>query len=315
MSDPTNLREQLKHCLGGHWPDMGGGDPRDLQSQTHNTNQYDGYRIESVSYATDSDQRVPALLLIPDGVDGDHPAPAVAVWHQHAGRWDLGKSEPAGLGGDPMHHTGAALAKEGYVVLCPDALCFEDRQSDRMPGREYEEFQFLQYLVDGKCLAWKNILDMTQAISYLCCRPEVQASAIGCYGNSMGSTFTWLIGPWDPRIRCLVGNCCLPTYAAIRHHHLLHCFSNFIPGFHQYGDTPDIAGLIAPRPLLLNFGELDELSPIEEVRLGIKKIEGAYAQAGAADKFASYVEPGVGHVFSSEMWHRTRDWFAVHLKS
>ena len=50
------------------------------------------------------------------------------MWHQHAGNWSKGKSEPAGLMPDPMHHTGAALAREGYVVLCPDALCFEERR-------------------------------------------------------------------------------------------------------------------------------------------------------------------------------------------
>jgi len=328
MSDPINLREQLLQCLGGPWP--GGGD---LHPKLQDTRQQDGYRIETVSYATESElqsgrqsdqesdresgqesgQRIPALLLIPDGVDADHRAPAIAIWHQHGGLWDLGKSEPAGLGGDPMHHTGVALVKEGYVVLCPDALCFEDRQSDQMEGRAYEEFEFLRYLVAGKCLAWKNIADMIRAIDYLCWRPEVASRAIGCYGNSMGSTFTWLVGPWEPRLKCLVGNCCLPTYAGIHRHHLLHCFSNFIPGFYQYGDTPNIAGLIAGRPLLLNFGELDELSPIEEVRAGIKSIEDAYAEAGAGDMFASYIEPGAGHIFSDEMWRRTRDFFATHL--
>ena len=75
--------------------------------------------------------------------------------------------EPAGLAGDPMHHTGVALAKEGYVVLCPDALCFEERQSPQaLPfdahllgqgkrvlfvseKRAALEFDFLYYLPAG----------------------------------------------------------------------------------------------------------------------------------------------------------------------
>ena len=28
-----------------------------------------------------------------------------------------------------MHHTGVALARQGFVVLCADALCFEERVS------------------------------------------------------------------------------------------------------------------------------------------------------------------------------------------
>ena len=86
--------------------------------------QKEGYRIESLTYQVETGDRVPALLLVPDGVDEATPAAAIAVWHQHNGEYHLGKSEPAGLAGSPMHHTGVALAREGYVVLCPDALCF-----------------------------------------------------------------------------------------------------------------------------------------------------------------------------------------------
>jgi hypothetical protein len=38
---------------------------------------------------------------------------------------DVRPREPVevdGLACNPMHHTGVALAKEGYVVLCPDAV-------------------------------------------------------------------------------------------------------------------------------------------------------------------------------------------------
>ena len=134
---------------------------------------------------------------MPDGVSDKATAPAVAIWHQHAGQYHLGKTEPAGLAGNPMHHTGAALAKLGYVVLCPDALCFEERQDPqkKLRGGAYERFEFLRYTVAGQCMAWKNILDMRRAIDYLVSRPEVKADRIGCYGHSMGSTHTWLVGP------------------------------------------------------------------------------------------------------------------------
>ncbi len=304
------LRDKLLQCLGGPWPE-----PCDLKPQPRETIRQDGYRIESITYEVEPGDRVPAMLMVPDGVDDQHPAPAVAVWHQHNGQWHLGKSEPAGLAGDPMHHTGVALVHEGYVVLCPDALCFEERQDERLKGGNFERFEFLRYVVAGKCMAWKNILDMRRAIDYLCTRPEVQKERIGCYGHSMGSTHTWLVGPWEPRLKCLVGNCCLPTYAAIHRTHLLHCFPNFIPGWFQYGDTPDIAALIAPRALHLNFGENDGGSPIQDVRAGVQRIAQAYRDAGAGDNFTWYVEPDTGHVLSEEMWRRTRECFARHLKA
>ncbi len=304
---PAVLRKKLLACLGGPWPEPGALQPR----RTGEVIRREGYRIEPVSYVAEPGDRIPALLLIPDGVDARHPAPAIAVWHQHNGEWNLGKSEPAGLAGNPMHHTGAALAREGYVVLCPDALCFEDRRDPerKLEGGNFERFEFLRYVVVGKCMAWKNILDMRRAIDYLVSRPEVRADRIGCYGHSLGSTHVFMVGPWEKRLRCLVGNCCLPTYAAIHRTKILHCFPNYIPGWYAFGDTPDIAGLIAPRALHLNFGELDGGSPIREVRQAVKTIARAYAAAGARPNFSYYIEKGAAHVLSDEMWRRTRACF------
>ncbi|MCB1237353.1 MAG: hypothetical protein KDM91_19975, partial [Verrucomicrobiae bacterium] len=158
---PDEMREQLQRCLGGPWPEPGPLNPR-----LRETIRKDGYRIESLTYEAEPGDAIPAMLLVPDGVDAAHPAPAVAIWHQHNGEYHLGKSEPAGLAGNPMHHTGAALAKLGYVVLCPDALCFEERQdpTGKQKNGNFERFEFLRYVVNGRSMAWKNILDMRRAV-------------------------------------------------------------------------------------------------------------------------------------------------------
>lgn len=307
----VDFKEQLLKGLGGPWPAGG-----DLKPKVVETTQKDGYRLEKVTYEVEPGDPIPAYVLIPDGINGSNPAPAVAVWHQHNGAYTIGKLEPAGLGGSPMHHTGVALAKLGYVVICPDSLTFGERQdpTKKQPGGNYERFEFLRYLVSGKCLAWKDILDMRRTIDYLVTRPEVQANALGCYGHSMGSTHSYMVGPWEERLRAIVCNCCLPTYKAIHREHMLHCFPNFVPGIFQYGDTPDIVALIAPRALHMNFGETDGGSPIDEVRNGLKVIANAYSAIHADDKFSYFIEPGVGHVLSDEMWKRTREFFARHLK-
>ncbi len=305
----ADFQDRLLQCLGGNWPA-----PPPLNVRLRERIPREGFTIHSVYYDAEPNDAIPAMLLIPDGVTPEKPAPAVAICHQHNGEWHLGKSEPAGLAGNPMHHTGAALAKEGYVVLCPDAQCFEERRSPHLKNGDYERFEFLRSVIAGKCMAWKNILDMKRAIDFLVSRKEVQADKIGCYGHSMGSTHTWLVGPWEPRIKCLVGNCCLPTYAGIHKEHLLHCFPNFIPGLGQYGDTPDIAALIAPRPLLLNFGDQDRGSPIDEVRAAIPVIQRAYDGMHAGDKFEAFIEPNTGHMLSETMWQKTLGWFNRHLR-
>lgn len=306
----ADFRDRLLAGLGGPWPDAS-----PLNAEIHETIPGNGFRTERISYEAEPGDKIPALLLVPDRVSASKPAPAVCVWHQHNGAWHLGKVEPAGLAGSPMHHTGVALAREGYVVLCPDALGFGERQQGyKLQGGNLERYFFLRYVVQGKCMAWKNILDMRRAVDYLVSRPEVRADRIGCYGHSMGSTHTWLVGPWEPRLIALVGNCCLPTYAGIHREQMLHCFPNFIPGLFQYGDTPDIAALIAPRAFHLNFGELDGGSPIDEVRRGVEVIRRAYQAQHAEDKFSYFIESNTGHVLSDSMWSKTKDFFARHLQ-
>ena len=70
---------RLLECLGGPWPS------RAPAAATAGDDPKDGYRIESVTYEVGAGRPRPAMLLVPDGVDADHPAPAVAVWHQHNG--------------------------------------------------------------------------------------------------------------------------------------------------------------------------------------------------------------------------------------
>jgi dienelactone hydrolase len=310
MMPHPQFRERLLAALGGPWPE-----PCDLRPERTSSEQLPGFRRERWTYEVEPGERVPAWLLVPDGVTAQSPAAAIGVWHQHNGNWKLGKTEPAGLGGLPMHHTGVELAKSGFVVLCPDMLCFGERQdpTGSLKDGDFERFEFLRYVVAGKCLAWKNILDLRRAVDFLASRPEVNADKLGCYGHSMGSTNTWMVGPWEPRLKCLVGNCCLPTYAAIHRTRILHCFPNFVPGIFPEHDTPDIAALIAPRSLHLNLGETDSGSPIEEARRGIDRIAKAYQAQHAEANFSWFIQPNTGHVLSPEMWERALGWFRRHL--
>ncbi len=303
-------KAKLLQCLGGDWPPGG-----PLEPIVERSEQKDGYRLERITYPVEPGERIAAYLLLPDSASQSRPLPGVCVWHQHNGAYEIGKDEPAGLKLGPMHQTGVALAREGYVVLCPDAAGFGERnRRGQLNGRNLEHYLFGMYVVEGKCLAWKNIRDMRRAVDLIASRPEVDARHLGCYGHSMGSTHTWLVGPWEPRLKALVGNCCMPTYAAMERTDLIHCFPNYIPGWRKYGDIPDIVGMIAPRALHLNFGETDSGSPLEEVKAGMETIRRSFQAKGAEDKFTYYIEPGSGHILSEEMWRRVKSHFARHLK-
>jgi dienelactone hydrolase len=304
----SNFRAKLLQCLGGEWPEA-----CPLSSEVLEQFERPGYRVEKVRYQVEPLEWVSAYVLIPHNVSKACPAPGIAVWHQHCNIWTIGKGEPAGLIGDSTHFTGVALAKEGYVVLCPDSLCFEERQHPKLSGVDFERFAFTQYMLKGKSLAWKYILDMRRAIDYLASRPEVIPEMLGCYGHSLGSICTWLIGPWEPRLKCLIGNCALPTFAAMERNHLIGSFQIYIPGLRQFGDTSDIVSLIAPRPLHLNFGGKDRHSPIQEVREALEKIRTRYIESGSWDSFSCHIEEEGGHELSPSMWELIRAKLLRHL--
>ena len=113
----------------------------------------------------------------------------------------------------------------------------------------------------------------------------------------------------------MVGNGCLPPCDANEEEHLLPCFPNFVPGWKKYGDTPDIAALIAPRALHLNLGEKDNGTPIASARLGIQRIKDAYLKADVPDKFTFFIEPDTGHVLTDTMWKRVKACFERYLKA
>jgi len=96
------------------------------------------YVRQTVEYAVEECERLKSFILVPKNATG--PMPAVLAHHQHAGQFDLGKSEVVGLAGDPDQAYGAELAERGYVVIAPDAIAFEERNWSKTPGQaEYYE--------------------------------------------------------------------------------------------------------------------------------------------------------------------------------
>jgi len=70
------------------------------------------YSRARLTYEVEEGERIAAWLLIPKGLVPQGGWPALLALHQHAGQFALGKSEPAGLAGDPMYAYGRDLCRE-----------------------------------------------------------------------------------------------------------------------------------------------------------------------------------------------------------
>jgi dienelactone hydrolase len=257
-----------------------------------------------VSYAVEAGQRVDAWLLRPLGERQPGGWPAVLALHQHAGQYELGKAEPAGLSADHMYHYGLDLCRRGYVVLCPDHLCFEDRRppeyvrvaNSALDGAQYERFEFTQRLLEGSCLQTKYLHDMVCALDLLAELPDVDAARLSAIGHSLGGQEALWLAWYDRRVRAAVSSCGFGLIRTIIRDAINHNFALYVPGLLELCDLDALVAEIAPRAFLLSAGEQDTIFPIDGVRALAVSAEAAYAERGVPERFRAIIFPA-GHSF------------------
>ena len=271
----------------------------------------DGYVEQVVGYQGDEGD-VPALLLIPE-----HPCGAgVVVHHQHHSEWQFGKSEAAGLCGDPRQAFGPALARGGVTVIAPDAVGFEDRRPGG-PGIDARESDASNYfttmcyrLVRGRPLMCTVLADAAAAHSVLAGLDGVDETRIGALGHSMGGASVLFHAALDERIAFAVvsGSAC--TYKERMTHGVgIEC-AQAIPGLLELGDLDDIAGLVAPRSLLLCSADDDKYSR-DAPRIA-EAAARAYRDAGAPQALQHFRARG-GHALTEERFDAIVDWVSAQL--
>ena len=257
---------------------------------------------EKVSYAVERGERVHAYLFLPER-PGPHPA--VLCVHQHHRQFHLGKSEPAGLAGDPEQFYARELAARGYVTLVPDAIGFEERQHPILHGQDYERFEANKRLAEGSCLQAKMLWDLMRALDYLIGRNEVDPRRIGCLGHSLGGQETLFLCAMDRRVSVGVSSCGFSSYRALFDGAINHNFAAYVPGLLRYGDLDRVLGLVAPRPFLALAGKDDPIFPLVGVHATVRAARRAYAEA--AHRLRLRVFPG-GHGFSAPMREAAYAW-------
>jgi dienelactone hydrolase len=300
-SDPARWKlefsEALVRLLGG-FPEP----ECELNPEFCDVTELDDHTRTRVTVETEPGVRMPCYLLMPKEPAGTR-RPAVIAQHGH-GR---GKDDVAGVWASDEdrrriaqdnYDYGLQLVKRGYCVLCPDARGFGERREpeDIASGRQSCRQGALNALLLGKTILGLKVWDVARAIDYLQSLPEVDPERIGMVGLSMGGTITLFTSALEPRIKAAVVSGYFCTFAdSIMA--MEHCECNYVPGILRLGEMHDVAGLMAPTPLLVESGEKDEIFPFEAARLAFQKLSAIYQAAGAADRPEADFHPG-GHRFS-----------------
>lgn len=308
------IRDTLRQLLGKLPPR-----PRVAQVTTVSREDRGDFVVEKFSFDNDAGDVVPGYLLIPKKLSGK--GPGILFCHWHGGEYEIGKEELFQARHTP-EAPGPALSKRGFVVLGIDACCFGERNG-KGPGGPQEkgsagEMSASKFnLWVGRTL-WGMILrDDLMALDYLASRPEVDTQRLGVTGISMGATRTWWLMALDERLKTGVAVACLTRYQnLIRHEELkAHGIYYFVPGLLNHFDTEAIVALMAPRPVLFQTGDQDGGSPVDGVRAIESAVRPVYKLYGKEEDFQSIVYPGLGHVYTQEMWNRTLKWLEDNLQA
>ena len=248
---------------------------------------------------TSARSAMPFYLLLPKRVR--HPAVVIA-YHGHGygakdavGLWEDGSER---LVPDGYHRDFAlALCRLGFAVAVPEIACFGERQNDHsalaadapVPSSCHQSAALAMHL--GGSVLGLRVLEARRLADWLRARPDLDGERLGAMGISGGGALCLLHAALDQRVRAAVisGYLCDWRDSIFA---VAHCSCNYVPGLARFGGISDVAGLVAPRPLLAEAGERDPLFPLAGVRRAAARLRAIYARSGAGGAARLSVFPG-----------------------
>ena len=201
--------------------------------------------------------------------------------------------------------------REGYIAIAPTTRAFgiTRTEADKRDSNSFScHTQLMQDLLVGRTPIGDRVWDMMRVIDWAIQNLPIDTTKIAITGNSGGGTVSLFAAACDERITVAAPSSAFSTFEASIGS-LPHCDCNYIPGLLQLGETGDVAGLIAPRPLCLIAGVQDEIFPISGARVSFAHLQNIYRAAGAPGKVALYEGNG-GHKYYPEgSWPFIRKYF------
>ncbi|MBX3442476.1 MAG: acetylxylan esterase [Planctomyces sp.] len=229
-----------------------------LEAVVARTFAHEGFTVENLHFQSSPGLYVTGNLYVPAGLTG--PAPAILYVCGHAPV----KANGVSYGNKTAYqHHGIWFARHGYVCLVIDTL-----QLGEIEGLHHGLYRENQWwwLARGYTPAGVEAWNCIRALDYLQSRPEVDGERIGVTGRSGGGAYSWWIAAIDERIRSAVP---VAGITSLRNHVVDGCIEGHCDCMYQFNlyrwDYPQVAALVAPRPLLISNTDKDSIFPLDGV--------------------------------------------------
>ena len=281
------------------------------------THKEEHYERQLIKYLGSENDEIKAYLFIPTNkkIIG-----ALLVHHQHNGERHLGKSEVAGITGDPFQFFCPALAKKGIVTLAPDSISFEDRRTNKkgyLPAEDPDDDILQHYnemcyrLLRGKTLMKKVIEDSSIGISLLSQLHKELKNKIGILGHSYGGNTVLFHSPFDDRIKysCSSGAVC--NYKTKFKFGTGIEMAEVIPGFAEKYDIEDLIKCISPRKILFLSATEDKYS--QDAKNIYENAKPVFANMNAENSIIHKEYKG-GHALNVDRFNFIIKWFKGEFK-
>jgi hypothetical protein len=83
---------------------------------------------------------------------------------------------------------------------------------------------------------------------------------------------------------------------------MFHCVCNYVPGLLPVAEMGDIAGLIAPKPLVIVSGREDGIFPLHAAESEFERVRDIYQTMGASDRCHHVIGDGGHRFYANEAW-------------
>jgi len=268
------------------------------------TKKRDGFTEIRFRFQSEEGYFVPCHLWIPEWAN--KPIPVVICLQGHSKGMHISLGRPKYPGDEESIRGGdrdfaVRAIQEGYC-----ALAIEQRNFGECGGTEEGPDCYnssMTALLIGRTTIGERVWDVQRAIDVLekYFSQVVDTNKIICMGNSGGGTTSFYVGCLEPRVKYIMPSCAVCTFedsiAAIHH-----CSCNYIPNIRKYFEMGDLAGLIAPRYLVIVCGKEDPIFPYKGVQKTFELVKSLYKAAGAEDHCALVVGEGGHRFYADAAW-------------